>query len=213
MANFIQKFENQSAYDAAEHQYPNVSLVGTDIVYKMEAEFNGIIATFNVTSTSYATKLCGSTENFSKLWIDGVQQDTVQKNYTFDTLGEHTVKYTLLDSTTIGTSAFNACTGLTSVTIPNSVTSIGEFAFSGCTGLTSITIPSGITSIGSNAFNGCGGLTSVTVEATTTPTLGNYVFADTNNCPIYVPTESVEAYQSATNWSEYASRIQAIPTT
>ena len=38
-------------------------------------------------------------------------------------------------------------------------TSIGSDAFSGCTGLTSITIPSSITSIDSNAFSGCTGLT------------------------------------------------------
>ena len=49
---------------------------------------------------------------------------------------------------------FSLCSGLTSVTIPNSVTSIGEYAFSGCSGLTSITIGTGVLSIGSNAFSG-----------------------------------------------------------
>ncbi|MBR2231168.1 MAG: leucine-rich repeat domain-containing protein [Prevotella sp.] len=42
--------------------------------------------------------------------------------------------------TTIGSSAFRACTNLTSVTIPNSVTSIGGAAFAGCTNLTSVHI-------------------------------------------------------------------------
>ena len=50
---------------------------------------------------------------------------------------------------------FSWCTGLTSVTIPNSVTSIGYSAFNGCTGLTSITIPNSVTSIGGFAFNKC----------------------------------------------------------
>ncbi|HHT70624.1 MAG TPA: leucine-rich repeat protein, partial [Firmicutes bacterium] len=57
--------------------------------------------------------------------------------------------------TTIGDEAFYECTGLTSITIPNSVTSIGTDAFSGCTGLTSITIPNSVTSIGMDAFSGC----------------------------------------------------------
>ena len=63
----------------------------------------------------------------------------------------------------IGSSAFSGCSGLTSVTIPDSVTSIGNEAFSGCSGLTSITIPDGVTSIGSYAFSGCSGLTSITI--------------------------------------------------
>ncbi len=56
--------------------------------------------------------------------------------------------------TSIGEWAFCNCTGLTSVTIPNSVTSIGERAFYDCTGLTSVTIPNSVTSIGDYAFYG-----------------------------------------------------------
>ena len=62
----------------------------------------------------------------------------------------------------IADNAFSACSGLTSITIPNSVTSIGYAAFNGCTGLTSITIPNSVTSIGYTAFSRCTGLTSVT---------------------------------------------------
>jgi hypothetical protein len=40
--------------------------------------------------------------------------------------------------------------------------------------------------------------------------LGASAFNDTNNCPIYVPSESVETYKAASNWSSYASRIQSI---
>ena len=112
--------------------------------------------------------------------------------------------------TSIGENAFNHCGSLTSVTIPNGVTSIGNSAFVGCSGLTSVTIGSGVTSIGTYAFDYCSSLTSVTVLATTPPTLGISVFYMTNDCPIYVPSESVEAYKAATKWSDYASRIQAI---
>ena len=68
--------------------------------------------------------------------------------------------------TIIGHSAFSSCTGLTSVTIPSSVTSISEYAFERCTGLTSVTIPSSVTSISKYAFSYCTGLTSVTFNNT-----------------------------------------------
>ena len=90
--------------------------------------------------------------------------------------GKSQTSYTIPDSvTSIGSWAFNGCTGLTSITIPNSVTSIGDSAFDGCTGLTSITIPNSVTSIGDGAFDGCTDLTSITIPNSVTG-IGNYAF-------------------------------------
>ncbi|MBQ8685181.1 MAG: leucine-rich repeat domain-containing protein, partial [Clostridia bacterium] len=69
--------------------------------------------------------------------------------------------YCNLPVTSIGGSTFRGCSGLTSVTIPDSVTSIGSAAFDGCSGLTSVTIPDSVTSIGSAAFDDCDSLTGV----------------------------------------------------
>lgn len=99
------------------------------------------------------------------------------------------------------------------VNIPSGVTSISRDLFAYCNMILSIHISNTVTNISIRAFTGCQNLTSVTIEATTPPTLANInAFSNTNNCPIYVPAESVEAYKSANNWSSYASRIQAIPT-
>ena len=68
----------------------------------------------------------------------------------------------------IGDYVFRGCTGLTSITIPDSVTSIGYYAFCGCNSLTSVTIPDSVTKIGSSAFSGCSGLTSVTIPDSVT---------------------------------------------
>lgn len=71
---------------------------------------------------------------------------------------------TIPDSvTSIGAYAFDACEGLTNITIPDRVTSIGNGAFRDCTGLTSVTIPNSVTNIGFSAFWNCKGLTSVTI--------------------------------------------------
>ena len=107
--------------------------------------------------------------------------------------------------TSIGNAAFRNSSGLTSLDIPNSVTSIGTSAFTSCSGLTSVTIGSGIESIGDYAFDYCTSLSSITIDAETPPTIQTLSFSNTNNCPIYVPCGSVEAYKSA--FSPYGSRV------
>ena len=65
--------------------------------------------------------------------------------------------------TSFGYGAFVDCKGLISIDIPNSVTNIGDYAFYGCTGLTSIVIPNSVLSIGQGTFEGCSGLTYVVI--------------------------------------------------
>ena len=79
--------------------------------------------------------------------------------------------------TSLATSCFSGCRGLTSITIPSSVTSLSESCFKGCGGLTSITIPSSITSLGESCFSGCRGLTSITIPSSVT-SLGASCFWD-----------------------------------
>ena len=112
--------------------------------------------------------------------------------YTVAKIGDYAFRYcTGLTSISIPSSvtsiedyAFHYCTGLTSISIPSSVTSIGDDAFHYCTGLTSITIPSSVTSIGDYAFSICSGLASIKVEA------GNTAYDSRENCNALIETAS-----------------------
>ena len=86
--------------------------------------------------------------------------------------------------TSIGTSAFYGCSGLTSITIPESVTSIGSDAFYGCSGLTSITIPESVTTVGSSPFGGCSGLVSIHVDSK------NSKYNSHDNCNAIIETST-----------------------
>ena len=79
--------------------------------------------------------------------------------------------------TSIASSAFRGCTGLTNITIPGNITSIGYSTFSGCTGLTSVTIEEGVTSIGYSAFYGCTSLTSIIIPNSVSG-IADYAFGD-----------------------------------
>ena len=109
------------------------------------------------------------------------------------------VSYTV---TSIGKSAFENCSSLTSVTIPNSVTSIGAYAFYECSKLTSITIPNSVISIGERAFAYCSYLTSITIPNSVT-SIGWGAFSGCSkltspiynaHCFAYMPTSYSGAY-------------------
>ena len=98
--------------------------------------------------------------------------------------------------TEIGEHAFLNCSGLTNFTIPSGVTKIGASAFFCCYGLISLTIPSSVTAIGSQAFKHCSGLTSIYAYMEKLPETGSNLFlgCDEKNCTVYVPKGTGNAY-------------------
>lgn len=87
--------------------------------------------------------------------------------------------------------------GVGTIVFNGDVKRVGTFAFRECYQLTSITIPSSVSVFIAQPFWGCTSLTSITIKATTAPTLNGLVFDNTNNCPIYVPCNSIADYSIA----------------
>ena len=99
--------------------------------------------------------------------------------------GGRTGAYTISGFVTgIGDAAFEFCTGLTSVTIPNGVTNIGEQAFYGCSRMTNVTIGDGVTSVGDGAFHSCASLTAVYFNGNA-PGVGSSVFLGDSHATVY----------------------------
>ena len=161
MWKYIKLFDTHDEYEAyitgSDKILPNVSYCKNinDVHYNPWTDPR-VIAKFNVENVTESVMLYGAdfggiaSELFSKVEIDGEQisisdLDDDGGYYTFETTGEHTVKYTLLDSEVIGEGAFFECSGLISINIPNSVTTIDGGAFFGCSGLTSMSVESGNT--------------------------------------------------------------------
>ena len=113
--------------------------------------------------------------------------------------------------TYLGAEVFKGCNGLTNITIPDSLTIIRDSTFEGCSRLTSITIPDSVTSIGMQAFKGCSELISITIKRSIPPQLsgGEYFSGCSKLTTIKVPAESVDAYKTASGWSNYAKKIVA----
>ena len=140
----------------------------------------------------------------SKSFIDIPSSVTTIGDWAFDGCSALTL-VSMPEVTTIGDWAFSDCSALTSVEMP-SVTTIGEGAFYYCRALTSVDIPASVTMIGDHAFSYCSSLTSVCchwdepLECDPEFRIGVLM-----NATLYVPTGTVDAYRSVFPWSEFAN--------
>ena len=109
--------------------------------------------------------------------------------------------YTIPDSvTSINAGTFQDCSSLISVYIPESVTFIGAHAFQGCSSLISVTVSDGVPWIGSCTFDSCDSLTSVTIPNSVT-SIGDTAFMYCSNLT------SITIPNSVTSIGNYAFEL------
>ena len=182
----------------------------------------GITATFYVTDISvptpisYKDALVDGTSGFSAIEVDGEFYPTVESAFTFTEVGEHIVKYRLVDDTTVGACAFANCSNLTSVKIPGTVTTISEGALSACTNLTRVNIPTGVTVISHGVFSNCSSLVHFVIPNNVT-TINDNAFShctSLTSCTIgtSVTTIGSNVFDSCSNLDTIISEPSSAPT-
>ena len=149
---------------------------------------------------------------------DGISVTVIRNAYSGIVIIPPQVQYlnNIYRVTSIGEKAFWGCSGITSLTLPDSVTSIGDSAFRGCSGITSLTIPASVTSIGDWAFFGCSGITSLTIPDSVT-SIGDWAFRDCSGITSLTIPDSVTsigeyAFKSCNALTEIKSFAQVPPT-
>ena len=186
---------------------PNVTIPNsvTSIGYKAFATVMNIAYKGTATGSPWgARSLNGYVSDY--LWVYGDESETNLRVCSPAATGAMDIPSTVKS---FSAAAFSGCSGLTSVTIPKGVKSIDDYTFYGCSGLTSFTLPASIETIGDYAFFGCSGLTSLTCLATTPPnwtggssTTFKHV---TMSIPLYVPSESIDAYKAHNEWKQFTN--------
>ena len=198
---------------ATSESYPsnNASLViEEDATYTINFTFN--VATKELSAT--ATKTDGLFFNYipkGKV-AELIQNPNKYKGTVIlpSTVTHEGHEYTVAK---IGDNAFSGCSGLTSLTIPSSVTSIGNYAFSGCSSLTSLTIPSNVTSIGNYVFSGCSSLTSLTIPNCVT-SIGSSAFSGCSSlASLTIPSSVTSIGNNAFDGCKAIRSIDFLPNT
>lgn len=155
----------------------------------------------------------GSAKNLKRVTIT---KATFRQDNSYEGTGIRRAVYPSTGYTTIDNGKFRNCNMLEEFNIPSTITAIGSEAFKQCYSLSIITIPSSVTVINNSAFHTINGLQEVHVKPTTPPTLGTNVFYSApSDLVIYVPNSAdhsiLNNYQTASNWSAYASKMQEEP--
>lgn len=172
--------------------------------------------TYGATTGSYVKRFFGASAFNTALFLPNALK-TINLTFEATTMpqyacyGVDTVETVNIPLTTtvLGANGLEGCIKLLNHTLPTSATIIPVAYMKGCSSMTTLTVPANYTAISSEAFSGMTSMAQYTFERTTPPTLAssNVFTGIPPTCVIRVPSASLTAYQTATNWSVYASQM------
>jgi len=182
-----------------EYSYGNINNTHTysrDGRYVITVRWSGGAERFtmNNPATSERNKITAM-----EVWFWEYPENTLMMN------GSTSLKKIAFTSNQTSISGLQSCPMLEHIEMPDTAQTLGTLSSN--PSLKKLTIPASVTSINDRAFSYNTGMEEYHFLPTTPPTLGGAnVFSDIpSNCKIYVPSASLTAYQTATNWSTYAS--------
>lgn len=170
---------------------------------------------YSMQSFTFPSNMTSIPDYFCREWRSYMPEITLPSNvttlgtYAFD--NNNSLSSIKLPSslTTLGNSFCSYAYCLQEISLPSTLQTMGTYCFRDCYYLTELTIPASVTSIGNYSFYYCYGLKEIHVKSTNPPTLGgtSVFYGLPSDCTIYVPTASLSTYQSASNWSTFASQM------
>lgn len=174
---------------------PNETLIGVEL--------------YSTASDAYSRGAFSYCDNLEKVTI---VNGTINSNFFLNCLSLRIVNLPY-GGTSIPQNTFSGCRNLRTFEIPSSVATVGTFAFENCASLLNITIPNSVTTISGSAFYGCRSMMEYHLLPSSPPSLSSTTAFTgiPDDCIIYVPSGTLTAYQTATNWSSFASYMQEEP--
>lgn len=196
----LAKFIDNTILEINEIDFDNATSIGNYTFYRLSHIDKIKIPSTVTTIGDYAFASCTSLKT-----ITIPASVTTIRNHAFSECTSLISINIPSSVTTLEWNAFYYCTTLSSVELSSNITIIDYQAFYACTRLGSITIPASVTEIKTYAFSDCYRLSTMRLRPINPPILGGTNSISSNTTRIEVPNASLNAYQTATNWSNFSS--------
>lgn len=210
----------QALLNALANNLTITTLIETDNGYTITLSDGSTIGIFNHNGDSLIESISTHNDCVQFILSNGQTitipiQNPTDNNKIYYTSSDHEKIFPLFSEgrffgAILVTNTYN--NGIGTLGFDSEVTMIGANSFQECVTLTSITIPESVTNIGNWAFSDCSSLESIYCKPTTPPknidkTSKIYLFSGSSNVKIYVPNESLKAYQESGSWSYHKEAL------